>query len=127
MAKLNNAKFHLVHVIEPVYTYGYSYGCTYGYSYGVATPVLNSPQQYESHVRKKISLLGSKFGIPKENLFVMGGHVKKEILELAHIIDADLLVMGNHRKHGFKSLLNSSRTAKFVKDTECDMLAVSTA
>ena len=112
MAKDGSINLHLVHIIEHAYT---------------PTLFLDSRRKYEAYIRREMSELGADFDIPERNQFVIVGNIDKEIVDLLKIIDADLLVVGNHGRHGVQSLFHSNHTASLVKSADCDMLAVKVA
>ncbi|MFK7822684.1 MAG: universal stress protein [Oligoflexales bacterium] len=116
LSKNSDSKLHLVHVIEPVLNYG-----------RIPSMAMECPQKYESYVRRKISELGSKFAVPEKNQFVVVGRIENQIFGLIKIIDADLLVVGNHSRHGFRALFKNNHTSSLVKNTGCDMLAIRVA
>ena len=115
LTKNIKANLHILHVIEPIYTYG------------ITPPLFVDPKQYKDQVAKIMSDLGSKFNISKEFQYLKVGQVDEVIAHMVKAIDANLLVMGNHGRHGFNALFNSNHTTNLVKNMECDMLAVRVA
>ena len=112
MAEYGNENLHLVHIIEPI---------------NAPPPFLDSREEYEANIRSKVSELGDRFAIPEKNRFVIVGNIEEEIFDLLEAIDADLLVVGNHGRHGVQALFRSNHTTRLLKDTDCDMLAVRVA
>ena len=112
-----DANLHLVHVVD-----------TTG-EYGVTSPhmLVDIIEEHEANARKQINELGTAFDIPQENQFVVVGLVREVIADLLKIIDADLLVVGNHGRHGFDALFHWNNTVSLAKHTDCDMLAVRVA
>ncbi|MFK7826636.1 MAG: universal stress protein [Oligoflexales bacterium] len=112
MTKSYQGHLHLVHIIEPVHT---------------PPPFLDVAENYEADVRKKMTELGTKFEIPKENQFVKVANIEDEIFDLIKLIKADLLVVGNHGRHGIQSLFKRNHTASLMRNAECDILAIKAA
>ncbi|MFK7823458.1 MAG: universal stress protein [Oligoflexales bacterium] len=108
------ARVHLVHVIEPIYEM-------------ISPRILDIVEEHKAYAKRKILDLGTLFDIPKEYQFVKVGNIRLEILDLIDLIDADLLVMGNHGRHGFKGLFNRNNTSELLKNLDCDMLSVRVA
>ncbi|MFK7827600.1 MAG: universal stress protein [Oligoflexales bacterium] len=117
LVKNRNSKIHLVHVVRPIYNFGM-----------ISTQILlECLQKHEAYARKKVSELGACYKVPKEFQFVKVGYIKEVITDLIHIIDADLLVMGNHDRHGFAVLIHRNKTINLLKHLDCDVLAVKVA
>ena len=117
LVKYCNFNLNLVHVVDPV--------CDAGM---ISSQVfLDCLQNHEECAREKIAVLGSIFGVPKEFQFVKIGLVKEEIADLVKMIHVDLLVMGNHGRHGFDALFRWNNTVSLVRHADCDMLAVRVA
>ncbi|MFK7826144.1 MAG: universal stress protein [Oligoflexales bacterium] len=112
LTKNENESLHLVHVTEEAYT---------------PSRFAKSLHEYEAGIRRKMSELGTKFNVRKMNQFVKTGNVEKEIFKLLKFIDADLLVLGNHGRHGIESLFRANHATSLLKDADCDVLAVKVA
>ncbi|MFK7822679.1 MAG: universal stress protein [Oligoflexales bacterium] len=114
LAKNSDAKVYIVHVVD-----------TAG-NYGMASPqiLLDSIENNQSNARKVLSELGARFEIPKESQIVKVGLVKEVIVDLVKNINADLLLMGNHGRHGILASFIYNNTVNLVKNVDCDMIAV---
>lgn len=58
---------------------------------------------------------------------VVVGDVAKTIVETAHAIDADLVVIGSRRHEGLTGMLHNSVTEDVVRDVRCHVLVVRAA
>ena len=104
----------LVHVVD------------YFDNYGVSSShcLVAGIEKEEFEMRKKIKNLAKNAGVPKKNCYVKTGVVKDVISEVVKVVDSDLLVVGNHGRHGFKSLFYYNNTTSLIKSMDCDILAV---
>lgn len=106
------ANLYLIHVVEPVQTYGY-------------TGSVDLQALKEEGAENMLSTFANKLDISKEQAFIATGLAEKEILDVAKEICADLIILGNHARHGLSQLLGS--TAKAVSHgATCDVLNIST-
>ncbi|MFK7824188.1 MAG: universal stress protein [Oligoflexales bacterium] len=116
LSKGYKAKLNLVHVISPIYNYGMS-----------SPEIFDCVEKHEAYARKRVAGLGTIYEIPRDSQFVKVGAIKKVIVDLVEIVEADLLIMGNHKRHGINGLFFDNNTVNLVKNTGCDMLAVRVA
>lgn len=114
LAQYSNATLHLVHAIEPL-----------SFAYGGDLPLDFSHLQDAIHKQAKefMDKAGNKWQIPAANHHLVTGRPDKEIHRLAKQIDADLIVVGSHGRHGL-SLLLGSTSSSVLHGTSCDVLAV---
>ena len=89
--------------------------------------VLPQQQEIEDQLversRKAIGLLASKLGFEKISENVVSGSTKAEIIEFTKAGKVDLIVIGQHGRHGFSRLLGSTANA-VLHHAPCDVLAV---
>ncbi|MFK7826143.1 MAG: universal stress protein [Oligoflexales bacterium] len=113
-ANKQSANLNVVHVIDAVG------------EHGMVSPEFLSQdfEERQDDAIKKISELGFQFKVPKENRFVKVGGVKEVMVDLIRSIDASLLVVGNHSRHGFDTWFHWNHTINLVKHIDCDVLAV---
>ena len=71
----------------------------------------------------KLAHLADAFGVDEDAIYVLSGNPVAEIHALAADIDADLVVVGTHGKHGLQLLAGSTANA-ILHDATCDILAV---
>jgi universal stress protein A len=115
LARLNTARVSLLHVVEYI-------------------PVdlsneLVLPQQQEieeqlvERARQGIASLASELELAQVSENVVVGSTKAEIINFANTQQADLIVIGQHGRHGFSRLLGSTANA-VLHHAPCDVLAV---
>ena len=112
LVKQMGAKFSLVHIVEPLPGYGYAF-------IGSAEVEI----QLLEEARKQLSEIGDKLSVSKENQYVEIGPTKEQIGIIANQIDADLIVVGSHGRHGITHLLGSTANA-VIHSAHCDVLTV---
>ncbi len=90
-------------------------------------PVSGSYVNFESeamaHARKSAELLAAKYDVPKENVRVERGSPAAEIQNVATELDAEMIVIGTHGRHGLGLVLGSTANA-VLHGVPCDVLAV---
>jgi len=115
LAKANDAQLSMVHVIEPI---------AVGYAIEVSSiDVDGLHQEAAEQARKSLLEMGANIGIPENRLHTTLGQPAREIKELASEIKADLIIMGNHGRHGWELIFGSTSTG-VAHGIECDLLAV---
>ncbi|MDY6983434.1 MAG: universal stress protein, partial [Pseudomonadota bacterium] len=75
------------------------------------------------HARNALLEMGGNLGIPAQRLHHVLGQPAREIRELAKELNADLIVMGGHGKHGL-DLLFGSTSSGVTHGVSCDLLIV---
>ena len=113
-AKKFKAKITVVHAIEHVISYGASYGIAVGVE--VEEALLES-------ATKLMYKLGKKMKLGEKNLVIKFGSAKQVILEEANRLNADLIIVGSHGRHGIRLILGSTANA-VLHGAKCDVLAV---
>lgn len=108
LAELYGAKISLITVLEQASTYGYP-----------GAPDIESSASEQ--VQNAMAEFGEKIQVPRERQNIKFGSVKGQVLSYANGIDADLIVVGSHGRHGLSRLLGSSANA-IVNGAECDVL-----
>ncbi len=115
LAKANDAQLSMVHVIEPI---------AVGYAIEVSSiDVDGLHQEAAEQARKSLLEMGANIGIPENRLHTTLGQPAREIKELASEIKADLIIMGNHGRHGWELIFGSTSTG-VAHGIECDLLTV---
>ena len=115
MAKMYDAELSLVHVMEPI---------AVGYAVEVTSVDIESlHSQAAKFARDSLLEMGDNIGIPAHRLHNLLGQPAREIRELAKTIEADLIVMGGHGKHGWE-LLFGSTSSGVTHGASCDLLIV---
>lgn len=80
-------------------------------------------QQLVERARQGIASLAAQLGLVQVSENVVVGSTKAEIINFAKTHEADLIVMGQHGRHGFSRLLGSTANA-VLHHAPCDVLAV---
>lgn len=115
IAKAYDAQLSLVHVIEPI---------AVGYAIEVSSiDVDGLHQEAAAQARETLIEMGGKIDIPENRLHTLLGQPAREIKELAEKIGADLIIMGNHGRHGWELLFGSTSTG-VAHGVPCDLLTV---
>lgn len=112
MAQEFAAKLSIIHVVEPLPGYGYAF---------IAPAEIES--QLIDEAKKQLIELAKKYTISEENVHVVLGPTKVEILEVAEKTGVDLIVVGTHTRHGLGHLLGSTANA-VIHGSKCDVLTV---
>jgi universal stress protein A len=113
LSKELGADLSFVHAIEHLSGYG-----AYGMGVGLEVEkVLFENAQHEMHS------LCKTLSIPVKNQIVRLGPAKFVVLEEAHELKADLIVVGSHGRHGVGLILGSTSNA-VLHGAKCDVLAV---
>lgn len=113
LATQHAAELHFVNVMEPVMT---------GYAVEVMSiDVTGLQAEAEKQARKALLEFGGKIGVPPQRLHSVVGRPAREIRELAKELNADLVVVGGHGKHGFELLLGSTSSG-VTHGITCDLL-----
>ncbi|WP_455217551.1 universal stress protein [Kaarinaea lacus] len=115
MARHDNARMSLIHVVE----------------FFPIDPAneLVLPQQQEietqliSRAKKVLSQLAGEMGLEAVSENVVSGSTKSEIIRFANDHEVDLIVIGNHGRHGISRLLGSTANA-VLHHAPCDVLTV---
>ena len=110
----SGAKLSCLHVIEPL-----------SLAYGGDIPMDLSTIQEQIQDTAKIHLaeFAKSLSIPEEDQHLIFGRPETEIHSLANQINADLIVVGSHGRHGLALLLGSTANG-VLHGAPCDVLAV---
>lgn len=108
------ARLSIVHVVEyiPLET---------GEALMAAPPDLSSQLQRQAELRMKE--LCERNGLAAANLRVASGGVAAEIHRAARELNADLIVIGHHPRHGLSALFSHTEE-DVVQRARCDVLTV---
>lgn len=116
IARRSKAKLSIVHVLEhtPI-VYG-------GGEFSIPLD-MNLEEQLAQNARKALAALSRRILIPVENQYVAHGSVKREVIDLAEKLSADLIVVGSHGHSGMQIFLGTTANA-VLHAAKCDVLAV---
>ena len=114
LASNNNANLHIIHVIEPL-----------SFAYGGDIPMDFSGIQDEiqQQAQSQLAAFASSKNIPSDRQHLLIGRPETEIHSLAETLNADLVVVGSHGRHGLALLLGSTANG-VLHGASCDVLAV---
>ena len=115
IAKSYEAQLDLIHVIEPI---------AVGYAIEISSiDVEGLHQEATEQAKQSLMEMGRHIDIPAERMHTLLGQPAREIKELANEIEADLIIMGNHGRHGWELLFGSTSTG-VAHGINCDLLTV---
>ena len=109
-----NAKLSCVHVIEPL---------SLAYGGDIPMDLSTIQEQIQDTAKNHLAEFASSLGIEEECRHLIFGRPETEIHTLAKEIDADLIVVGSHGRHGLALLLGSTANG-VLHGANCDVLAV---
>lgn len=115
LSRQNGAALSLVTVVERVTSF---YDTEFGFP---ETPDLE--QNLSDKAMERLVQIQQEHQISDAKGYVRIGAAKHEIIDLAHDLDADLIVIGSHGRHGLQLLLGSTANGVMHLAT-CDVLAV---
>lgn len=114
IAKQNNAKISVIHAIEHINAYGVAQ----------AYPtVIDLEEEMLAEAKTALAQFAEKYHIPANQQWIEIGSPKLVILEKAEAINADLIIVGSHGRHGLGLLFGSTANA-VLHHAHCDVLAV---
>lgn len=114
LAKVFNAQLFLLHVVERISSYGAAYGVAVG---------ADIEQMLLDSTKKEMTKLAKKLDVSDKAQIIKIGPPGPVILEEAHHVKADLIVVGSHGRHGIRLLLGSTANV-VLHGAKCDVLAV---
>jgi universal stress protein A len=110
-----HARLMLLHVVEHL---------PMSYSSDLVLPDnFDLEQELLEVAKRQMAALGERLGVAPEDRHIEIGATGRTILRLATELNADLIILGSHGRHGLAALLGS--TARTVLNgADCDVLAV---
>ncbi|QLH41925.1 MAG: universal stress protein [Coxiellaceae bacterium] len=112
--KLFNARLTAVHVVERISSYGAAYGVAVG---------ADIEQMLLDNAKEEMIKLAQKLNLPEDDQIIKIGPAGVVILEEAERMNADLIIVGSHGRHGIRLLLGSTANS-ILHGAKCDVLAV---
>ncbi|MBU3071238.1 universal stress protein [Aestuariicella sp. G3-2] len=114
LAKANNAKLSLVHVVEPL---------TFAYGGDIPVDLTDIQEQLQTQATEQLATLAKPHNIPADAQNIQVGQPVAEIHDLADQLGADLIVVGSHGRKGLALLLGSTANG-VLHGAKRDVLAV---
>lgn len=116
-ATLNTAKVHFLTVVPSL-----PYYSSLGLAYSVEMPKM---KEFQHAAITKLDEIVKKFKIPANKIqtHAVAGSPKDQILKLAEMIDADLIIIASH-KPDISTYLLGSNAAAVVRHAKCPVLVV---
>ena len=114
VVKQFNSNLWLIHSVEHLNSYGAAYGVAAG---------IDVDHELRSEAEQLMDMVARELAVPDEQCIIIEGPAKHVILEEAKKINADLIIVGSHGRHGVQLLLGSTSNA-ILHSANCDVLAV---
>ncbi len=114
LTKQFGSRLSFVHAIEHISSYGAAYGVAVG---------ADIEGMLQENAKEKMREFAKIFNVPEQDQIVKFGPARIVILEEAERINADLIIIGSHGRHGIRLLLGSTANA-VLHGAMCDTLAV---
>lgn len=114
VASSHGAKLHIIHVIEPL---------SFAYGGDIPMDFSSIQEEVQKQAEQQLEEFSQTHGIPADNRHIVIGRPETEIHTLAESINADLIVVGSHGRHGLALLLGSTANG-VLHGAKCDVLAV---
>lgn len=114
LARMNEAELDIIHVVEPL---------TFAYGGDVPMDLSTIQEQLDEHAQQKLDKLCATINHPVSQRYIVTGHTESEIHRVAQEINADLIVVGSHGRHGLALLLGSTANG-VLHGARCDVLAI---
>ncbi len=86
-------------------------------------PAMQIESELSARATEKLTQLAAQHGLSDVKQVITVGNIKAEIQHAAKQLGVDLIVVGNHERHGLKALVNFTEDA-VLHTAPCDVLAV---
>ena len=116
VGKSMNAEIHLVHVMDD-HSHFYD---VIKFPSMLDVDFVEVRQRHYDHLKN----LGAQYHINEANCHLLTTGDDKGFVDLAHKIDADLVVAGSHGRHGISLLIMGSMADNLLHHSDIDLLAV---
>lgn len=114
IGRASSADLSLVHVIEPL---------TFAYGGDIPMDLSEVQEQLQNQAREQLRKAAGPLNVPTERQHVILGQPATEVHRLADELEADLIIIGSHGRHGLALLLGSTANG-VLHGARCDVLAV---
>ncbi len=113
--ELCGARLSLVHVVEYL---------PLAYSGDLLLPDdYDLERELVAAAEARMQAQGERLGVAESDRYVLAGQSAREILRIVETQQVDLIVVGNHARHGLAGLFGST-TDSILHHADCDILAV---
>ena len=116
-----SAKFRVITVIPPVM--GGISGMD-GASFAASWPLKDMENQITREITANVRERVARYGIEPEQVAISFGRPSAEIRAYAEKVQADLIVIGSHGRHGLSGALLGSTANGVLHGAPCDVLTV---
>ena len=116
LAESTGAEVSLIHVVEPIFNYGIPPGSE--------LKVTEWEQELEETAKEQLKKTGEKLSIPTDRQFLGIGQIRQQIINTTKKINADMIVVGTHSRHGLNKLIMGDTAEDMLQSAKCDVLAV---
>jgi universal stress protein A len=113
--------FHVVTVIPPLIDGMSGMG---GASFAASWPMKDMEATIDREITEAVRERVARFGIPPERVTVLYGRPATEIHAQAEKLNADLIVVGSHGRHGLSRVMLGSTANAVLHGASCDVLTV---
>lgn len=115
LSKENKATLNIIHVMEPIYSYGAAPGSAF----------VEMEKRIAEDARKAFEDLTSDYDFLPSQFLLEVGSPSTTVVAVAQKLKADLIIVGAHSKHGLQKLLGSTANG-IINHAHCDVLTVRT-
>ena len=113
----NAAELHFINVIKPIrHTHG-------GIDIGAVSASMNLDQLLIERANEIVGQWAKSSGLESDHVHIKTGNPAAEIRDTAEAIQADLIVIGTHGRHGLGLLLGATANG-VLHGVHCDVLTI---
>lgn len=106
----------IVHVVDNLQFSEPPYDSFHTFSFDITKELIGIAKQ-------KLTQMANELGVAEQNTYLEIGSPKTGIIRVADKIQADLIIVGSHGRHGLALLLGSTANS-VLHHAKCDVLAV---
>ena len=114
IANSNKASLVVLHVIEPM---------TLSYGANINLEMTSFENELVFNVKKRLNEICEKTGVIEASQRIVQGVPEKEVHSLSRELSIDLIITGNHGRHGLSLILGSTSTA-ILHGAPCDVFTI---
>ncbi len=114
IAQADKAELHVLHVVESL---------SMAYGGDIPMDFTDIQEQLQQQAQQRLKEFAAKINVPAEHQHLLIGRPESQIHHQAEEINADLVVVGSHGRHGLALLLGSTANG-VLHGAHCDVLAV---